>query len=201
MKKTIVSVMTLSLIGLGAMQANAQTSFGIKADANLSNFVLKDMPGVKSNMGVGASLGGFAKFDFGEFFAIQPELLFHYQSSETKSGGVARDFEYWGVEIPIYAMAQCQVGNNSRFYAGVGPYVGVGFDARYKEPTYKLYKEDYLQPWDFGVGAQVGYEFGNGIQINAGYKIGMINAINDDANLGDAKMLPQRVSLGVGFRF
>ncbi len=200
MKKTVFGIMMI--LGLGATTLNAQNiSGGIKAEANLSNFILTDMDNMKSKMGIGASLGGFAKFDLTENFAIQPELLFHFQTSkmENKITGNDRDYQYFGMEIPVYAMGQWKNSSDGRFYAGVGPYVGVGFDARNTDPTYKLYKENELQAWDFGFGAQVGYEFANGIQINAGYKIGVIDAL--DAGKDDATMLPQRISLGVGFRF
>ena len=36
-----------------------------------------------------------------------------------------------------------------------------------------------LQRWDVGIACQLGYEFANGIQINAGYKYGFINQIDD----------------------
>ena len=202
MKKTIAGFMLILGMGIGVTQANAQsTTFGIKADANMSNFILSDMGGVKSNMGIGASLGGFAKYDISERFAIQPELLVHYQTSETKQGGAKLDYEYWGLEIPVYAMFQWENFTNNRFYAGIGPYVGYGLDARYTNttPKTKLYKDDLRQPWDFGFGAQVGYEFANGIQINAGYKIGIVDAL--DKGKDDATMLPQRISLGIGYRF
>ncbi|MDL2319556.1 PorT family protein [Alistipes sp. OttesenSCG-928-B03] len=198
MKKAMLGLMLI--LGLGATQANAQSvSFGVKAEANLSNFILSDMSGVESKMGVGATVGGFAKFDITQNFAIQPELLFHFQASKTEAGSIKRPYEYWGMEIPVYAMGQWTNRSNGRFYAGVGPYIGVGFDAKYFKPETKLYKNDVLQPWDFGFGAQVGYEFANGIQINGGYKIGVIDAL--DTGKDDATMLPQRISLGVGFRF
>ena len=199
MKKAVVGFMLI--LGMGtATQVSAQKiTAGVKAEGNVSNFILSDMSGSKSNMGFGATVGGFAKFDITRGFAIQPELLVHYQNSEWKEAGVKRDYEYWGVEIPVYAMGQWYTPSNNRFYAGVGPYVGVGLDARFKNPTEKAYKEDILQPWDFGFGAQLGYEFTNGIQINASYKIGIVDAL--DKGKDDATMLPQRISLGIGYRF
>lgn len=196
MKKTVIGVMLL--LGIGATQVSAQTtSFGAKAEANISNFILSDMDGAKSKMNVGATVGGFAKFDITRGFAIQPELLFSYQSSKMEVGNEEDTFNYWGMEIPVYAMGQWYCNNGSRFYAAVGPYIGVGFSAKYKDADVNLYKDDALQPWDFGAKAQIGYEFANRIQINAGYKIGFINAVDK----GDGKMLPQTVSLGIGYRF
>ncbi|KAA6312159.1 hypothetical protein EZS27_036858 [termite gut metagenome] len=202
MKKIVV---TLAVIfGLSITQSNAQSiSGGIKADANLSNFLLSDMNNVESNMKFGASLGGFMKIDFSETFALQPELLFHYKSSEMKLGGGATDYEYWSAEIPIYAMGQFTAGNG-RFYVGIGPYVGLGFSAKYKTGDIDLYEkndndESAMNRWDFGGGAIVGYEFGGGIQINASYKIGFLDMM--DAGRDNASMNTNTISLGIGYRF
>ncbi len=197
------------LLGLGATQINAQVvNFGVKAEANTSNFILTDMDGVKSKLGFGATFGGFAKINAGENFAIQPELLFHFKSSEmeTKSIKEELDYQYFGIEIPVYAVGQMELGAGTG-YIGIGPYLGLGFDARYKKDNaddVKLYKEykgqkSEMQCWDFGAGAMLGYEFNSGFQINGGYKIGFIDALN--ANKNNATMLPQTVSLGLGFRF
>jgi len=198
MKKLVISVGLM--IGIGFTQVNAQNlSFGSKADANMSNFILTDIPGGKSEMKIGASLGGFVKYDIAEKFAIQPELLVHFKSSDSKDGSVKNNFEYWGLEIPVYAVGQWNAGSG-RLYAGIGPYVGLGLSAKYTKGDIDLYDTETMQRLDFGGGAMIGYELGNGIQINAGYKIGLINAVHKDIP-GDAVMLPQTMSLGVGFRF
>lgn len=207
MKKVMLSLALV--IGLGATQANAQkVDFGVKAEANTSNFILTDMGGMKSNLGFGASLGGFAKFNLGEHFAIQPELLFHFKTSEMKmkTTGAKIDYQYFGAEIPVYAVGQIKLGNG-KGYIGIGHYIGLGFDARYKADNtddIKLYKEysgqkSAFQRFDFGAGAMLSYEFACGIQINAGYKIGFIDALN--ANKDNATMLPQTISLGLGYLF
>lgn len=196
MKKLFLGFMLLCATGVA--QVNAQsTSIGIKAEATMSNFIVKDIPGMKSKMGVGANLGGFVKIDLTQNFALQPELLLKYQRSEMKQSKVKRDFKYFGMEIPVYAMGQWSSNSGNRFFAGVGPYVGYGFSAKLNKPDTKLYKKDVLKPWDFGAKAIIGYEFANGIQINAGYKIGFINAVDK----GSGKMLPQAISLGLGYRF
>ncbi len=203
MKKIILSLAVV--FGLCFTQLNAQgISGGIKAEANLGNFILSDLPGVSSDMGFGATLGGFMKADITQHFAIQPELLFHFKTSTTKVGSLENDFRYWGAEIPVYAMGQWNAGNG-RFYAGVGPYVALGFSAKYDNNDVDLYKKDKvtdesaLRRFDFGFGATLGYEFYNGIQINAGYKIGVIDAM--DAGRDNASMLPETISLGLGYRF
>lgn len=207
MKNVMISLALV--MGLGLTQINAQSvSGGIKADANISNFVLNDMDAFLSNLGFGVSLGGFARIGFGEHFALQPELLFHFKTSETENettnGKI--DYQYFGVEIPVYVLGQMDIGSG-KGYIGIGPYVGFGFDARYKADSMddlELYKEysgnkSAMQRWDFGAGATLGYEFANRISINAGYKIGFVDALN--ANKDNATMLPQTVSLGLGYTF
>ena len=198
MKRVLFGLMLI--LGVSATQVNAQSvTTGVKAEANLSNFILSDMPTVKNNLGIGATIGGFVKFDISNNFAIQPELLFHFQSSKMEQLSIENNYEYWGVEIPVYAIGQWTNSSNGRFYAGVGPYIGLGFDARYTDPEYKLYEDDTMQPVDFGFGLQVGYEFAGGFQINAGYKLGVVNALDKAKDI--STMLPQRISLGIGFRF
>jgi hypothetical protein len=166
------------------------------------------MDGMKSKLGFGATVGGFTKFEFSGNFAVQPELLLHFKTSkmEEKSSGKETDFQYFGMEIPVYAIGQMSLGNGKGFI-GVGPYLGVGFDARYKADgmdDLKLYEEyngqkSEMQRWDLGAGAMLGYELNNRVKVVASYKIGFINSLN--ANKDNATMLNQTVSLGFGFRF
>lgn len=196
------------VMGLSATQINAQSiSGGIKADANMSNFILKDMD-AESTLGFGATIGGYGKIEFNENLALQPEVLLHFKNSELKSNSSnqAVDFQYFGVEIPVYAVGYINIGDGKGFL-GFGPYLGLGIDARYKTSgasDVKLYKKygdtkSAMQRWDFGIGGMLGYEFMNKFQISAAYKIGFIDALNAEAD--NATMLNQTVSLGVGYRF
>jgi len=163
---------------------------------------------MKSKLGFGATIGGYTKFEFGENFALQPEILLHFKNSkmEVKSTGKETDFQYFGMELPVYAVGQMSLGSGKGFI-GLGSYFGLGFDARYKASgmdDVKLYKEyggakSELQRWDLGAGAMLGYEFGNRLQIVASYKFGFINALN--AGKDDATMRNQTISLGLGYRF
>jgi hypothetical protein len=196
-------------LGLGLATAQAQGVLGgIKVDATLSNFVLSDLDGVESKFGAGVSVGGYTKIEITENFALQPEILLHYKNSkmEVKSPKSETDYQFFGVELPVYAVGQMSLGNGKGFI-GAGPFVGFGIDARYRASGMddrELYKEyggakSDLQRWDFGVGAMLGYEFGNRLQIVGSWKIGVINALN--ANKDNASMLNNTFSLGLGYRF
>jgi hypothetical protein len=204
MKKIILSLAIV--FGLGIVQMNAQrVSFGVKADANMSSFILSDLDW-ESKIGFGANLGGFSKIDISENFAIQPELLFHFKSSKVEGmEGMANDnFHYWGMEFPVYALSQWNTVDGGRFFAGVGPYIGLGLSAKMDRADFDLYEkiiddESMFRRFDFGFGALFGFEFSNRIQINASYKLGVLNMM--DAGRDDARILPHTFSLGVGYRF
>jgi len=207
MKKVFLSVVLV--LGLGIIQTHAQGVLGgIKVDANMSNFILSDMDGMKSKMGFGVTAGGFTKMEFGENFALQPEILLHFKTSkmEVEATGSEMDFQYFGVELPVYAVGQFSMGSGKGF-VGAGPYLGMGIDARYKAngmDDVNLYKEydgqkSEMQRFDVGVGAMLGYELSNRLQITATYKIGFIDALN--ANKDNASMQNQTINLGLGYRF
>lgn len=203
MKKYILSVAVV--LGLGFTQANAQkVSMGVKAEANMSNYLLTDMDNVESNLKAGAGIGGFMKVDICKNFALQPELMLQYKSSELKQLGTVNTYEFWSAEIPVYAMGQWSLNDKGRIYLGVGPYIGMGISAKNTDTDKDLYEknandESIMQRLDFGAGATLGYELNCGLQINAGYKIGLIDAM--DAGRDNATMLPNSFSLGLGYRF
>lgn len=207
MKKIYLACLSL-LMTAGLVKVNAQSpiSYGVKAELNMSNFFLSDLDNYSSRMKAGPNLGGFMKIDLHENFAIQPELSFFYRTSKIKKEGAKNDnFEQWGMQIPIYAIGQTNLGNG-RFYGGVGPFVGLGFDAKRKikdADNIDLYKkvdgDKEMNRWDFGFGALLGYELNNKFQINATYQVGVINQL--DRLKDDAKLRSQVVSLGLGYRF
>jgi len=208
--KSILLIVSLSFIFCNNA-INAQNILGgINLEANMSNFILDNWDDTESKLGFGISVGGYTKIGFTECFGIQPEILLHYKTSTLESKVIKSDsktdYQYFGVEIPIYAVGQKVIGNGNGFI-GIGPYIGVGIDARYKADgidDVELYKEynkqkSTLQRFDFGAGIMLGYEFNNRLQIRASYKIGFINVLN--ANKDNSSMLNQTIGLGLGYRF
>jgi len=203
MKKMFLLGLSI-LMTTGLVTVNAQTpiNYGVKAEANMSNFLLTDLDNQSSTMKLGPTLGGFMNIGVHENFSIQPEVMLFYRQSKMETGSVKDDFRQWGMQVPVYFLGQTYT-NSGKFYAGVGPYLGLGFDAKYKDADKDLYKKvngkTDMNRWDFGLGALVGYEFSNGVQVNGGYQLGLIDQL--DALKDDASMRNQAVSLGVGYRF
>ena len=201
-KMFLLGLSVLMTTGLVTVNAQTPIKYGVKGEANISNFFLNDLEDQSSTMKLGPSLGGFMNIGVHENFAIQPEVKFSFRQSEMKTGDATDDFRQWGMEVPVYFLGQTY-NECGKFYAGVGPYVGYGFDARYKDADKDLYKKvddkRDMNRWDAGVGALIGFEFNNGMQINAGYQLGLINQL--DALKDDASMRTQTVSVGLGYRF
>ena len=204
------------VIGLGFAHANGQNfmhkikkdlSGGIKAEANLSTFILSDMPDTKSNMNIGSTFGVFVKFDLSKHFAIQEDILASYKTLMLEQENVKSDYHYWGMEINIYALGQWKLKGNDRIYLGVGPCTeyGISADLETKGTKTDMYKEDPvtgkapMTKLNIGAGLMIGYEFSCRIQMNAGYRIGFTNIL--DAGNDNSSMFPSKLSLGIGYRF
>ena len=182
--------------------ANASVSFGLKANATMSNFFLKDMDGSQSNMGIGFSTGAFMKIE-SDYFALQYELLLHYKTSELE-GLTKTDYKQWSLELPLYLMGQIFTGQG-KIFTGAGPYVAFGLDAQSAPGKTDLYKKEQssdksiMHRWDFGLGAIFGYEFKNGVSINGVYQAGLIDRLSAEKDA--MSMLNQTISLGIGYKF
>jgi len=215
MKRIFISLALV--LGFGLVQANAQgIGFGVKAETNMSNFIVTGERFVEGKFGFGASFGGFMKYNVSNNFAIQPEILFHFKNSTFERFTFVQPsdgkFRYSGVEIPIYALGQWRIGSG-RFYAGVGPYIGLGFSAMESFYTFLLegpiynesdfFENSILRRFDFGLGAMLGYEISHRVQLNVGYKIGLLNVDVRDWSWSQEhhSWRWQTISLGLGYRF
>ncbi len=201
MKKIILTTV-LAITGMITLTTNAQTtaSFGIKLEGNLNNTVVSGLQKGNSSFKPGVALGGFSKIEFGENFALQPELLFNYTERKEEADNEKIKFKYASVELPVYAIGQTDAGKGKVFF-GAGPHIGYGFSV--DSNTENLPQSDDIKDilelnyWYMGGGVIAGYEFNNGIILNAGYKLGY--------NLSSKKNLPGKdihtISLGIGYRF
>lgn len=213
MKKLVFTLALASVLGSGQVDAQGLVKKvmenmygGPKVEGNASNFFLSGMPGVKSKMNVGGSIGGFIGIRMSEHFAIQEDIMVNYKTSSLKQKGKKGNFEYLGAELAFYAMGNWKMNNGNRFSIGVGPYIGYGLDAKYKvnDEEINLYKkgsevEIPFSRFSLGAALTAGYEFKCGFQINASYKLGIMDML--DLNKSNMSMLPSTVSLGVAYRF
>jgi len=201
MKKIILSA-ALVICGTFVMNVNAQTktSFGVKLNGNLTNVKVSNLQNGSSSFKPGASLGGFTTFQFNDHFALQPELLFNYTERKINDGSDKIKFKYASVELPVYAIGTFNAGKGKVFF-GAGPNIGYGFSIDSNTEKLPDYAEGAnkieLSHWYLGGGVIAGYEFNNGIIINAGYKLGYDLSSKHKVSGADT----QTISLGIGYRF
>ncbi|WP_308756584.1 porin family protein [uncultured Bacteroides sp.] len=201
MKKVIfTAILAIGSVFTFTVNAQTTTSFGVKLSGNLTNVKVSDLQNGSNSFKPGVSVGGFAKIEFGEHFALQPELLLSYMDTKTDTTDGKIRFKYASVEIPVYAMEQLNWGKG-KVFIGVGPNVGYGFSADTKTeglPDWDTNANKLeLSHWYMGGGAMVGYEFRMGLSISAGYKLTYDLSSKNKASGTDT----QTISLGVGYRF
>ncbi|KAA6344138.1 hypothetical protein EZS27_008220 [termite gut metagenome] len=188
---------------------NVGVAFGFKANVNLSGFIINDMNNSDSRMKPGGSVGGLVKIAFTKGFAMQPEIIVHYKESERwdKTMNTTSDYQYWGVEIPVYYMGQITMGAG-KWLIGAGPYVAFGINAQRRftgGETVDLYQKDAMtgdaamQRWDFGAGIFAGYEWRNSFTITGGYQLGFLDML--DAGRKTADMNNQTLYVGIEWKF
>jgi len=201
MKKTILTA-ALFVCSIIFIHVNAQTtiSFGVKLNGNLTNVKLSKLQGDNSSFKPGASIGGYAKFEFNKNFALQPELLLNYTEKKIKTGGERIKYKYASVEIPVYALGQFEVGKG-KVFAGVGPHIGYGFSADSRKEgladNISGANKVELAHWYMGGGVIAGYELENGLIFHAGYQLGY----DLSSNCNKTGMDTQTISLGIGYKF
>src|SRR5690554_3138871 len=107
MKKMFLACLSL-LMATGMVTLNAQTpiSYGVKAEANMSNFLLSDLDDQSSTMRLGPTLGGFMNIGVHPNFSIQPEVMFYYRTSKMEVDATEDNFKQWGMHIPVYFLGQ-----------------------------------------------------------------------------------------------
>lgn len=180
---------------------------GVILETNVSGFFHSGVDGGNSRMKAGVSAGGFLNLGIVRSFSVQGEMLIHYRHSGFDWGEMPGEFQYWGIEIPIYAMYHVRLKRGGQFHFGIGPYTEFGIDATYKRNGQKgdLYEKDeanglpILRDSNTGFSVKIGYEFLSGLQLNATYKASVTNLL--DANSSHVNMHPQAVSIGVAYRF
>lgn len=202
-----------------------KVTMGLYLAANMSNFIVTQAnQQVSSKMSFGCDVAGILDFLVTEHFAIQGRLVFTAEENYVK--GLDRKSQLWslGMDVPVYFMGR--YGNMKQGYLsfGAGPFTHFTFASnvnaytnnsaveektpiRQTETPTKDYSDLYkLHNNHSGVAATVSYEFPIGVQIIFNYQVSLSDIITYYHEQGgiravNASLYPQRLSLGVGYRF
>jgi hypothetical protein len=100
--KLKILAMALLLAGLTAHQASAQSfDLGLEAGANFSNFIGSGVTQISSvnDSKLGFVGGGFLSLNFGNSFAIRPEVLYEQKGNAISGTSTTTELDY--IEVPV----------------------------------------------------------------------------------------------------
>lgn len=219
MKKLLLSLM---IVGT-AISVSAQDNlvkFGIKAGVTLPKIAVGDGEALDLKFNTSFYIGGTVDFPVGESFSVQSGLTFLGKgvkaTESTRHITLSSDLKFtdrlWYLEVPVNALFKIPAGNGNIFLGG-GPYFGYAISGKSKvegvefseEKTYtvaisedaKFGKDGDFKRGDFGVNFLAGYQLSSGLNIHAGYGLGLTNIAQDSNQSGKNRVL----SVGLGFSF
>jgi hypothetical protein len=189
-------------------QDDTQFRFGVKGGVNLSNLYIDDVTDEKAKLGLHAGL--WMKAPIGEFFAIQPELLWSSKGTKigqyqnipfTQDGQVRFNLNY--VDLPV--LASVTLGPVS---IQAGPYISYLFNANVKNlkedlstgNVIDLDKNDF-NTVDYGLAAGLALDI-KGFQLGVRYNYGLREIGKSDIAgqiTKNAKNSVAQAFIGIGF--
>lgn len=208
--KNVNLLLLVCLFTLLYSTAHSQTAFGLKAGMNLSKYSGNS---ASSNYKYkpGFYAGGFANFNLGEKFELQPELLFALQGSnfviedievrESQDELPKRgDFKTKTTETTISVPVVARYFASKEFYLEAGPQLGIILDRKEEitespsdDPDINVVQEWGNNTFDFGLAMGAGYHFTNALTANFRYFLGL-------AERDVSKMKSSVLNLGIEFR-
>jgi Outer membrane protein beta-barrel domain len=233
MKKKVM-ILCSSLLCLLVISANAQKSKSsaiIKGGVNFANISMNDDGDVDDAKTLTSfQLGILGDFHLASIFYLQPGLLFTGKGTKAQTGNEndvnwtrATTKPYY-LEIPVNLILKTP-GTGTRFFAGAGPYLGIGIAGNRKfegstvlgdfstkskikwsndDPTTFNEEEGagfgVLRRFDYGLNGTLGIETG-GMVVAANYGLGLAK-LQSGSDSEDGNNNKHRVvSLTLGFKF
>ncbi len=181
-----------------AVAANAQESrIGLKTGVNFANIG----GDAETDMRVGYHLGGFAKFQLGDKFAIQPELLYSLQGFKTEGlsfGSVTlleeENVNFHYVNLPVVLKLYLIEGLNLQVGPQVGYLASLTIDGEDR-------KDDFdLEELDFGLVFGAGFDLDD-VQIGARYNLGLSDTNFFKSTNPDFEAQNRVIQVYIGFAF
>lgn len=227
MKKEIV----FSFIALGAFilsvlpvkDSAAQARLGVKGGINFADMKYEPQdetnghPDTKSLQSF--HIGAIMDLPITDLFAVQPGVMLNSRGTKAEYhnenlGTYTLKVNPLYVDVPVNLLVTPSIGNGSKFYFGVGPYIGFGVGGKVKfdadtplgegqvnhDIKYGSDSNDDLKSTDIGGNVLAGVELGN-LLIGAQYGLSFTNNAPKGSD-NDNKILRHKVfSVSVGFLF
>lgn len=216
MKKILFVLLVLTM----STTAFAQSSWGIKAGAGLSNVSLhiKDLSaGAMLGHRVGYYVGATNNIRLSNHFDLQTELLYASEGTKFSMGsslGLSADKQSASISMGNLKLpVMIKLKTSSRFNVMVGPYLsyrvalGVKSSLSLPDPNFpdlngmaKELLNANLKKFDAGFTFGAEYVFKNNLFVDLRYNVGLINILKNDldlSHLGFPGTIPVKDMLGV----
>jgi hypothetical protein len=228
MKIKFVITSLAFLLMTGTVMAQGQLRAGI----NLANVSVNDNGRVDdANSLTSFQVGFISDVSLGsKLLSLQPGILFTGKGSKIQNGN-SGEVGYFKqttnpmyVEIPVTLVAKAPIGGGNHFFAGAGPYLGVGVAGKVKtegrsivgnyssekdirfsddDPTTLSQEEGaglgIIKRFDYGLNGTVGIE-GRSIVLGVNYGLGLAKLQSGSNNNEDNNNKHRVLSFTLGFR-
>lgn len=186
-------IFLLTAMAVTAMAANAQTTFGVKAGANFSNYKYEDSDG--SDRKAGLYIGGLANIPLSQMFSFQPEVVYSMEGGKEDIASDKYELKLNYINVPFLLQYKA-----SGFIAETGPQVGFLMNAKDKfEGEDEEDVKDSFKGINFSWAIGLGYKMASGFGVNARYNFGL-SSIAEEAYL-NKKVKSGTIQVGVFYTF
>lgn len=209
MKKilTILISTVLTVMNIYGQNTDIELESGIKSDVTFLNFQKSGAPDAVSTLTPGFTIGGFMNLWFKEWIGIRPELNLNFKQTVLGWDDNSGKMQSFGIEVPIYVMGRLDVFRKHHILFGIGPYTEFSCYARWmigdrNVDLLEIHESGtpMIQDTQSGFGAILGYEFGNGLNIDISYRLCCFNILQPNTSQG-VSLYPQSISLGLAYKF
>lgn len=214
MKKLLLSFALVAGLSAATL-AQSPVKFGVKAGLALPSQTTSAMGlSISTSSKTSFYVGGVADISISPIFSLQPGLTYvgkggkvnlsEFFDEEDESDVAFQDdatinFSY--LELPVNLLANFTAGTG-KVFVGAGPYAAYALSGNAKAGDFKEDAEfgsgeDQVKRMEFGLNFLAGYQLSNGLNIHAGYGLGLSNLENNSSTTTKNRVF----SVGLGFMF
>jgi opacity protein-like surface antigen len=209
MRKVILAAVTIAFsTSIQAQDASPKTTFGVKANLNLSSANIKRSYDTDVSSLVGFNVGGFANFKLDEKWSFQPELLYSKQGFKEylDDSGYIYDEKVKLDYINVPLNFQHKITSNFYLEAGVQLdfLLSAKGEGEYYDPMFDLSTsfqdldiKDNFKSISYGINIGTGYFITKQLSVNARYHFGLANI----ADFEGTKARNRNFQVGLGYTF
>ena len=232
MKAKILALGAVISLGFGS-SVFAQSGLTVKAGINLANVSVTDNGRVNdANALTSFQVGVTGDVHLGGPMYLQPGIFYTGKGSKVQNGDPS-SYPYYKatsnpkyIEVPLNVVFKAPIGGETKFFAGAGPYLGVGINGKNKvegkniigvgfksesdiefsddDPTTLSYEEGagfgIVKRFDYGLNGIAGIE-ARIVVLSVGYGYGLAKLQSGANDTEDNNNKHRVMSVTLGFKF